>query len=143
MAQACQDIQQRCPNARVVYCSATGASSLDNMAYMLRLGLWGPGTAFVDGFGSFATAIGKSGVGAMELVALDMKRRGMYISRQLSFKSATYDTKVIDLTPAQTSMYDAAANFWTEMHGCALSGGFTRAPAPPDPHARGMRRVAP
>ena len=137
MAQACQDIQQRCPNARVVYCSATGASSLDNMAYMLRLGLWGPGTAFADGFGSFATAIGKSGVGAMELVALDMKRRGMYISRQLSFKSATYDTKVIDLTPAQTSMYDAAANFWTEMHGCALRGGFTRAPAPPDPHAEG------
>ena len=77
MAQACQGIQQSCPNARVVYCSATGASSLDNMAYMERLGLWGPGTPFTDGFGAFASAIGNGGVGAMELVALDMKRRGM------------------------------------------------------------------
>ena len=105
MAQACQGIQQRCPNGRVVYCSATGASSLDNMAYMERLGLWGPGTPFADGFGSFSSQIGNGGVGAMELVALDMKRRGMYISRQLSFKSATYDTMVIDLTPSQEAMY--------------------------------------
>ena len=41
-----------------------------------------------------------------------------YISRQLSFNSATYDTHVIDLTDSQTKMYDAAANFWNEMHGC-------------------------
>ena len=43
---------------------------------------------------------------------------GRYISRQLSFKSATYDTKVIDLTSAQEAMYDKAAQFWSEMHGC-------------------------
>ena len=41
-----------------------------------------------------------------------------YISRQLSFKSATFDTKVVDLTPRQTDMYDAASAFWTELHGC-------------------------
>ena len=44
------DLQKKLPNARVVYCSATGASSLGNMAYMGRLGLWGPGTAFSGGF---------------------------------------------------------------------------------------------
>ena len=59
--------------ARVVYCSATGASSLSNFAYMERLGLWGPGTAF-PAFDAFHDAIGKGGVGAMELVALDMKQ---------------------------------------------------------------------
>ena len=117
MAKAVQALQQACPKARVVYCSATGASSLGNMAYMERLGLWGAGTAFPE-FGDFDKAISAGGVGAMELVALDMKRRGMYISRQLSFKSASYDTRVIDLTPAQTAMYDAAAHFWMEMHGC-------------------------
>ena len=37
---------------------------------------------------------GDGGTGAMELVALDMKQRGMYISRQLSFASATYQTQV-------------------------------------------------
>ena len=41
------------------------------------------GTAFSDedgcGFRSFHDAISAGGVGAMELVALDMKRRGMWV----------------------------------------------------------------
>lgn len=45
-------------------------------AYMERLGMWGIGTAFKD-FSAFKSCIEKSGFGAMELVALDMKRRGM------------------------------------------------------------------
>ena len=36
-------LQQTLPGARVVYCSATGASEPRNLAYMTRLGLWGPG----------------------------------------------------------------------------------------------------
>ena len=39
-----QEIQNALPNARIVYCSATGASEPRNMGYMLRLGLWGGGT---------------------------------------------------------------------------------------------------
>ena len=86
-------LQDDCPKARVVYCSATGASGLENMAYMTRLGLWGLGSAF-PAFDDFYKALGAGGVGAMELIALDMKRRGMYISRQLSFKSAElYDDR--------------------------------------------------
>lgn len=45
-------LQARLPEARVVYCSATGASESRNMAYMVRLGLWGDGTSFCD-FGEF------------------------------------------------------------------------------------------
>ena len=41
--------------------------------------------------------------GAMELVALDIKRRGMYISRQLSFKDANH--KTIWLGMIRTSVY--------------------------------------
>lgn len=40
--------QARLPEARVIYCSATGASEPRNMGYMVRLGLWGPGTSFSD-----------------------------------------------------------------------------------------------
>ena len=58
-------------------------------------GLWGAGTAFKD-FGEFKDSIGNGGVGAMELVALDMKRRGMYISRQLSFAGAPLPTPAPD-----------------------------------------------
>ena len=38
MALAVNALQDQCPGARVVYCSATGASSLPNLAYMSRLG---------------------------------------------------------------------------------------------------------
>ena len=43
------ELQRRLPKARVVYCSATGASEARNMGYMERLGLWGKGnSAFAD-----------------------------------------------------------------------------------------------
>lgn len=44
--QAVVELQRRCPNARVMYVSATGASEAENLCYMERLGLWGPGSAF-------------------------------------------------------------------------------------------------
>ena len=75
-AIACQTIQTDCPLARVVYCSATAASSVANLAYMERLGLWGVQTAFAD-FHLFHSAVQGGGVGAMELIALDLKRRGL------------------------------------------------------------------
>ena len=117
MAKAVEEVQQLCPSARVVYCSATGAASIANLAYTSRLGLWGPQTSFPD-FTKFEKAISAGGTGAMELVALDMKRRGMYISRQLSFASASYSQLIIDLTEPQQKMYDEAARFWSDMQGC-------------------------
>lgn len=48
----------RLPKARVVYASATGASEPRNMAYMVRLGLWGQGTPFTT-FSDFITAVEK------------------------------------------------------------------------------------
>lgn len=46
LPQAVIALQRRCPNARVMYVSATGASEAENLCYMERLGLWGPGSAF-------------------------------------------------------------------------------------------------
>lgn len=69
------ELQNRLPKARVVYASATGASEPRNMAYMVRLGMWGQGTPFSD-FTDFISAVEKRGVGAMEIVAMDMKLRG-------------------------------------------------------------------
>ena len=54
------------------------------MSYMSRIGLWGAGTGFRNS-DQFVDALTKAGVGAMELVAMDMKRRGVYLARQLSF----------------------------------------------------------
>ena len=106
----------------VAYMSRLGALLLLLFTRGTRLlpslvaGLWGEGTAFAT-FTEFYSALDEGGVGAMELIALDMKRRGMYISRQLSFKSAEFETAIIDLTSRQRAMYDAASKFWSEMFG--------------------------
>lgn len=59
----------------MIYASATGASEPRNMAYMVRLGIWGEGSPFRE-FNDFIQAVEKRGVGAMEIVAMDMKLRG-------------------------------------------------------------------
>lgn len=56
--QTVLELQNKLPKARVVYASATGASEPKNMAYMVRLGLWGQGTAFPT-FNDFITAVEK------------------------------------------------------------------------------------
>jgi hypothetical protein len=66
-AQRVMDLQAALPDARVVYCSATGVSEPRHLAYMHRLGLWGPGTSFPEGFKTFLKTVLRSGVGAMEV----------------------------------------------------------------------------
>jgi hypothetical protein len=64
-------LQELLPNARVVYISATGASSPEHLKYAGRLGLWGIGTSFRDSR-SFVDGIKEGGVGAMELLAMEV-----------------------------------------------------------------------
>ncbi|XP_009595784.1 protein FORGETTER 1 isoform X2 [Nicotiana tomentosiformis] len=120
--EAVLEIQARLPQARVVYCSATGASEPRNMAYMVRLGLWGVGTAFLN-FRDFLGAMEKGGVGALELVAMDMKARGMYVCRTLSYKGAEFEVVEVPLEAKMQDMYKKAAEFWAELRVELLSAG--------------------
>uniref|UniRef100_A0A182RCZ4 Strawberry notch n=1 Tax=Anopheles funestus TaxID=62324 RepID=A0A182RCZ4_ANOFN len=107
------ELQNKLPKARVVYASATGASEPRNMAYMVRLGIWGQGTPFPS-FNDFIQAVEKRGVGAMEIVAMDMKQRGMYIARQLSFHGVTFKIEEVPLTKDFKLVYDASVELWVE-----------------------------
>ncbi|CAN6236195.1 unnamed protein product [Urochloa humidicola] len=112
--KAVLEIQEKLPEARVVYCSATGASEPRNLGYMVRLGLWGEGTSFQN-FPQFLGALEKGGVGALELVAMDMKARGMYVCRTLSYKGADFDIVEAPLEERMMNMYRKAAEFWAEL----------------------------
>ncbi|RLM74220.1 protein strawberry notch-like [Panicum miliaceum] len=112
--KAVLEIQEKLPEARVVYCSATGASEPRNLGYMVRLGLWGEGTSFHN-FPQFLGALEKGGVGALELVAMDMKARGMYVCRTLSYKGADFDIVDAPLEERMMNMYRKAAEFWAEL----------------------------
>uniref|UniRef100_A0A3Q3C011 Protein strawberry notch homolog 1 n=1 Tax=Haplochromis burtoni TaxID=8153 RepID=A0A3Q3C011_HAPBU len=105
------ELQNKLPKARVVYASATGASEPRNMAYMNRLGIWGHKTPFRE-FGDFIQAVERRGVGAMEIVAMDMKLRGMYIARQLSFTGVTFKIDEVPLTQQYINMYNKSVRLW-------------------------------
>ncbi|KAM8874119.1 strawberry notch homolog 2b isoform 2-T6 [Spinachia spinachia] len=113
MGKAVLDLQNKLPRARVVYASATGASEPKNMIYMSRLGIWGEGTPF-RAFEDFLHAIEKRGVGAMEIVAMDMKVSGMYIARQLSFSGVSFRVEEIGLDSDFKLVYNKAAKLWAE-----------------------------
>ncbi|KAM3940780.1 protein strawberry notch homolog 1 isoform 1-T1 [Leptodactylus fuscus] len=105
------ELQNKLPKARVVYASATGASEPRNMAYMSRLGIWGEGTPFRE-FNDFIQAVERRGVGAMEIVAMDMKLRGMYIARQLSFTGVTFKIEEVPLAHDYVKMYNKSVKLW-------------------------------
>jgi P-loop containing NTP hydrolase pore-1 len=107
------------PEYRIVYSSATGATDVRNMAYMVRLGLWGESTSFPGGFSQFLTEIDAGGVGAMEMISRDLKALGTYASASISFgtcprsgKAVEYRERIHRLTPKQREMYNSAAEAW-------------------------------
>lgn len=105
------ELQDRLPNARVVYVSATGATDVNNLAYVDRLGLWGEGTPFPDRK-DFVEKVTSGGVAAMELVARDMKALGHYIARNLSYDGVEYDKVEHKLSRDQRQIYDKLAEGW-------------------------------
>uniref|UniRef100_W6NGI0 CBN-LET-765 protein n=1 Tax=Haemonchus contortus TaxID=6289 RepID=W6NGI0_HAECO len=107
------ELQKALPNARVVYASATGATEPRNMAYMTRLGLWGAGQAFPE-FVNFINAVERRGVGAMEIVAMDMKQRGLYLARQLSFRGVSFNVQEVPLSDEFIKVYDDSVKLWLE-----------------------------
>ena len=77
-------LQHALPDARVVYVSATGATTVHNLAYAQRLGLWGGEDFPFATRAEFVEAIEDGGVAAMEVLARDLKALGLYQARSLS-----------------------------------------------------------
>jgi hypothetical protein len=135
-------LQHKLPNARVVYVSATGATTVHNLAYAQRLGLWGgvgpsacaPGVPHSDRAtgtlcavpatlvtpfatrAEFVEAIEAGGVAAMEVLARDLRSLGLYTARSLSYDGVEYEMLEHALTPEQRGIYDAYAGAFTIIH---------------------------
>lgn len=126
------ELQRRFPKARVVYVSATGATRVDALAYAERLGLWGKGTPFAEK-SDFINEIKSRGLAAMELVAQELKSRGLYLSRSISYHDVTFSEIEHKITPEQTTMYDTAAHAWQlilkNMEAALELTGATKSPA--------------
>ena len=131
-AQLVLMLQRRLPMARVVYCSATGVSEIDQLAYAERLGLWKlnqqnenesptsheiPESSSSDGFSNFSafrSSLEKRGLGSLELLALELKTRGSFMARTLSWEGAEFETAEIPLDQEQRLVYDRSVAWWNK-----------------------------
>jgi len=109
-------LQHALPNARVVYVSATGATTVHNLAYAQRLGLWGGEDFPFATRAEFVEAIEAGGVAAMEVLARDMKALGLYAARSLSYEGVEYELVEHRLTDEQIRIYDAYAGAFGVIH---------------------------
>jgi predicted RNA methylase len=78
-------LQNALPGARVLYVSATGATTVSNLAYATRLGLWGSTDMPFATREAFVEAMESGGIAAMEVLARDLKALGLYAARALSY----------------------------------------------------------
>jgi predicted RNA methylase len=109
-------LQHALPNARVVYVSATGATTVHNLAYAQRLGLWGGDDFPFANRAEFVEAVENGGVAAMEVLARDLRSLGLYTARSLSYDGVEYELVEHQLTPDQTRIYDAYAGAFAIIH---------------------------
>ncbi len=109
-------LQNALPNARIVYVSATGATTVHNLAYAQRLGLWGGEDFPFATRAEFVEAIEAGGVAAMEVLARDLRALGLYTARSLSFAGVEYELVEHELTAEQIRIYDAYAAAFAVIH---------------------------
>ena len=109
-------LQHALPDARILYVSATGATTVENLAYAQRLGLWGGADFPFDKRADFVAAIEAGGVAAMEVLARDLKALGLYSARSLSYEGVEYELLEHQLTPDQVRIYDAYAGAFQVIH---------------------------
>lgn len=119
-------LQHALPDARILYVSATGATTVEYLAYAQRLGLWGGADFPFATRAEFVAAIEEGGVAAMEVLARDLKALGLYAARSLSYEGVEYELVEHRLTEDQTRIYDAYAGAFQVIHNnlrAAMSNG--------------------
>ncbi|MCY4549280.1 MAG: strawberry notch family protein, partial [Defluviicoccus sp.] len=109
-------LQNALPDARILYVSATGATTVPGLAYARRLGLWGSGETPFETRTAFVAAMEAGGVAAMEVVARDLKALGLYQARALSYDGVEVDILEHPLTPEQRRIYDSYAGAFKIIH---------------------------
>ena len=114
--QAGLRLQNALHDARILYVSATGATTVQNLAYAARLGLWGTGDFPFATRADFVSAMEGGGIAAMEVLARDLKALGLYAARSLSFEGIEYEIVEHKLTAEQIRIYDAYADAFQIVH---------------------------
>jgi hypothetical protein len=100
----------------VLYSTATAASQASHLGYMQRLGLWGLGTSFAS-FPAFCQAIRRWGPSASEMLAVDLKQRGLYVCSRLP----SVELKELEVSPSRdlVGLFDEMCLRWRRARHCS------------------------
>ena len=109
-------LQNALPDARILYVSATGATTVPGLAYARRLGLWASGETPFETRTAFVAAMEAGGVAAMEVVARDLKALGLYQARALSYDGVEVEILEHPLSDEQRRIYDSYAGAFKIIH---------------------------
>ena len=109
-------LQNALPDARILYGSATGATTVRGLSYATRLGLWGEDLTPFAEREEFIVRMEQGGVAAMEIVARDLKALGRHQARVLSYAGVEVDPLIHPLTAAQRTIYDRYADAFEIIH---------------------------
>lgn len=109
-------LQHALPDARVMYVSATGATTIEGLAYAERLGLWGGGATPFHTREDFTTAMQMGGIAALEIVARDLKALGLYQARALDYTGIEVEILEHELTPPQHETFNTWADMFRVIH---------------------------
>jgi predicted RNA methylase len=124
-------LQHALPDARVVYVSATGATTVHNLAYAQRLGLWGGADFPFATRAEFVEAIEAGGVAAMEVLARDLKSLGVWACDISSTESTRRDPAMKSCPAVKSRGWPLPASSSTT----PTSWPSTRRPLPSTPRA--------
>ena len=120
-------LQRLLPNAKVLYCSATGVSAVSHLAYMERLGNFG-----FENNKELIKSLRKAGLGALEAFSMGLKATGAYVARTLSYEGAEFQVREVSMTSVHKVMYDRAAEFWqllTSVASAMARAGLCKTPS--------------
>eukprot|EP01052_Picozoa_sp_SAG31_P050615 SAG31_NODE_11631_length_1011_cov_1.368421_1_plen_115_part_00 len=60
----------------------------------------------------------------MEIVSMEMKARGVFVSRCLAFTGAEFELLEVPITPSYKAVYDGACRLWADLRGLLEAQGF-------------------
>eukprot|EP00963_Diacronema_lutheri_P007871 scaffold682_cov363-Pavlova_lutheri.AAC.22 len=121
---AALSLQREFPKARILYASATAVNDVGEIEYMERLGLWNNSEGNMmlpTSFKDFDSLLFR---GMVELVALSLKRKGMFASRTLSYEGVEYDTMTVNDTEMASKwkpQYTRCVGYWTRIRNEVFS----------------------
>jgi P-loop containing NTP hydrolase pore-1/C-terminal domain on Strawberry notch homologue len=104
------------PNSRVTYFSATGATSVSNLSYCQKLGLWQTQAFPFSSRADFISTISNAGIAGLEMIAKDLKSVGLYLAPGLSFAGVSFETMTHKITAEQREIWDLYAQAFSFIH---------------------------